>query len=561
MTKEKLSHPIDDAVQKRKRVLGDNLKTRDRSTDQNTPGDHTVNSHADISTHARILRLAPAGQRVGLLNGLQQSHGNAYVQRLLVQAKLTVNPPNDQHEQEADRVGEAVVQGAGVQIQRQQEEDPIQTSAIQREPRPWLDEEQQKRGMVLSPPDTSMSPSYPASAQPAEQRPAGFEFVPNPPLPRSLGDEAGIFSGGIGMNVMGPAAFKMGNLRRVEGSGPTQTKVSIIDGPGSRPEEDETRRTKLQRQEMPEEEEVVQTKASGVQAPEASTDVEERINAARGGGESLPDAIRESFEPHFGRDLSDIRVHTGSEANALSQGLQARAFTTGSDIFFRAGDYQPHTEEGKRLLGHEMTHVVQQGGAPISRAPAEEEAFGPQSPEGQVGSESQKDEAVIEVEAAGERAASDLTQASIRPLLFWAATCQQLGAESEAQAALDAAAQKAIELLAAQTQAFKIETGTEQMARGILEQLALVQMLGAEDREKVEEEALQKVLEWAQSQMTEAIEMLHALPSESLATILAEKAALVQMLGGDVSPALEALEQWAVEQGETAEETSAAGTG
>jgi len=560
MTKEKLSHPIDEGIQKRKRVLGDNLKTHDRSTDQNTPGDHMVDSHADISTHAHILRSAPAGQRVGLLNGLQQSHGNAYVQRVLIQAKLTVNPPNDQYEQEADRVGEAVAQGAGIQVQRQEEEDPIQASAIQRVPS-WPYEEQQKRGVVLSAPDTSMSPSYPASAEPAEQRPAGFDFVPNPPLPRSVGDEAGIFSGGSGMGVMGQAAFKMGNRRRLEGGGPTHTKVSIIDGPGSRPEEDETLQTKLQRQEMPEEEEAVQTKASGVQAPEVSNDVEDRIDAARGGGESLPDSIRESFEPHFGRDFNAVRVHTGSEANALSQSLQARAFTTGSDIFFRAGDYQPHTEEGKRLLGHEMTHVVQQGAAPISRAPAGEGAAGSQSSEGQASPQPQKDEAAIEVEAAGERAASDLTQASIRPLLFWAATCQQLGAESEAQAALSTAAQKAIELLTAQTQAFKIETGTEQMARGILEQLALVQMLGAEDREKVEEEALQKVLEWAQAQMTEAIEVLKALPSESAGAMLAEKAALVQMLGGDPSPALEALEHWAVEQGETAEATSAAGTG
>ncbi len=557
MTKEKLSHPIDDAVQKRKRVLGDNLKTRDRSTDQNTPGDHTVNSHADISTHAHILRLAPAGQRVGLLNGLQQSHGNAYVQRLLVQAKLTVNPPNDQYEQEADRVGEAVAQGAGIQVQRQEEEDPIQASAIQRVPS-WPYEEQQKRGVVLSAPDTSMSPSYRASAEPAEQRPGLGGFLTPPPLPSgSLNEEVGVRGISSGM-TMGPATFP--GSRRVL-VGPPQSKVRIIDGPSPRPEEDETLQTKLQRQEMPEEEEAVQTKASGVQVPEVSNDVEDRIDAARGGGESLPDPIREAFEPHLGRDFSDVRVHTGSEADALSQNLQARAFTTGSDIFFRSGDYQPHTEEGKRLLGHEMTHVVQQGGAPISRAPAEEEAIGSQNPEGQVGSESQKDEAVIEVEAAGERAASDLTQASIRPLLFWAATCQQLGAESEAQAALDAAAQKAIELLMAQTQSFKIEAGTEEMARDILEQLALVQMLGAEDREKVEEEALQKVLEWAQAQMTEAIEGLKALPSESAGAMLAEKAALVQMLGGDPSPALEALERRAVEQGETAEETSAAGTG
>jgi hypothetical protein len=65
----------------------------------------------------------------------------------------------------------------------------------------------------------------------------------------------------------------------------------------------------------------------------------------------------------MGADLSQVRVHTDANAVQLSRDLQARAFTTGPDIAFAAGEYQPGTNNGRRLLAHELTHVVQQGAA------------------------------------------------------------------------------------------------------------------------------------------------------------------------------------------------------
>lgn len=84
------------------------------------------------------------------------------------------------------------------------------------------------------------------------------------------------------------------------------------------------------------------------------------INQARGGGSGLDDGTRGDMESHLGVDLSGVRVHTGSQADGLSRSVQADAFTTGSDVFFRDGKYQPGTSDGRRLLAHELTHVVQQ---------------------------------------------------------------------------------------------------------------------------------------------------------------------------------------------------------
>src|SRR5690606_19011840 len=59
---------------------------------------------------------------------------------------------------------------------------------------------------------------------------------------------------------------------------------------------------------------------------------------------------------------AQVRVHTGSEADGLARSVSARAFTTGHDIFFGAGEYSPDTAEGERVLAHEIAHTQQQSG-------------------------------------------------------------------------------------------------------------------------------------------------------------------------------------------------------
>jgi uncharacterized protein DUF4157 len=97
-------------------------------------------------------------------------------------------------------------------------------------------------------------------------------------------------------------------------------------------------------------------------AAEASHEVEDGINRTRGGGHSLPPGVRADMENAFGADFSPVRLHTDAAADALSRSLSADAFTTGRDIYFRQGQYDPDGSSGRRLLAHELTHVTQQQG-------------------------------------------------------------------------------------------------------------------------------------------------------------------------------------------------------
>lgn len=84
--------------------------------------------------------------------------------------------------------------------------------------------------------------------------------------------------------------------------------------------------------------------------------------AVQGGGRPLEPALRHSLEARFGYDFGSVRIHDDSQANAAADRLQANAFTRGSDVVFAHGRYAPSTPQGRRLLAHELVHVVQQRG-------------------------------------------------------------------------------------------------------------------------------------------------------------------------------------------------------
>ena len=84
----------------------------------------------------------------------------------------------------------------------------------------------------------------------------------------------------------------------------------------------------------------------------------------RSQSEPLPPAVRSLLEPWFGRDLSAVRVHTGPAAAESALAVGAAAYTVGRHIAFAPGHYAPHSEDGRRLIAHELTHVVQQDAHP-----------------------------------------------------------------------------------------------------------------------------------------------------------------------------------------------------
>ena len=87
------------------------------------------------------------------------------------------------------------------------------------------------------------------------------------------------------------------------------------------------------------------------------------LNSQLGRGRSRDEGTRATLEPHFGADFSSVRVHDDAPSQELNRRMSAQAFTIGSDIFFSGSAPDASSSGGQGLLAHELTHVVQQGGA------------------------------------------------------------------------------------------------------------------------------------------------------------------------------------------------------
>jgi hypothetical protein len=119
---------------------------------------------------------------------------------------------------------------------------------------------------------------------------------------------------------------------------------------------------------------VVQRALDNRLAREASTDgqgnllpeISKEIQKSRGSGNSLPGEVKSQVSKSFKKDFSNVRLHTDEKADQLSRSMNARAFTIGSDIYFKKGVYNPSDSKGRDTLLHELTHVVQQSSSKSS---------------------------------------------------------------------------------------------------------------------------------------------------------------------------------------------------
>lgn len=173
--------------------------------------------------------------------------------------------------------------------------------------------------------------------------------------------------------------------------------------------------------------------------------------ALRSPGQPLDPAIRTFMEPRFGHDFSRVRVHTDARAAESARAVQALAYTVGNDVVFEIGQYAPGSTEGKRLLAHELTHVVQQRASDLhgklyldipENDPFELEAE-------RAGQAIETMGATSRVGAPGARAASGTIQRRVRSENV---TCRRTGLTNpdltggEAVAAIEAADTEAIDL-------------------------------------------------------------------------------------------------------------------
>lgn len=105
---------------------------------------------------------------------------------------------------------------------------------------------------------------------------------------------------------------------------------------------------------------LIQRKAQG-EPTELNEETAAAINSARGQGQSLDSDMADKAGGAMGQDFSNVKIHTDSQSDQLNEQVGAKAFTTGNDIFFSSGAYDPHSQDGQHLIAHELTHVVQQG--------------------------------------------------------------------------------------------------------------------------------------------------------------------------------------------------------
>jgi hypothetical protein len=311
----------------------------------------------EISSSTNEALLSSAGsdqQRAVLAMQLQRSHGNAYVQRLVssnrVQAKLTVSQPDDPYEVEADAVAEKVISAAHSEVQRQspeEEEELVQGKLVQRQPE---EEEEPLQAKIIQ-----------REGPEEEEELVQGKLIQRQPEEEEEPLQAKLIQRESPEEEEELVQAKLIQRQPEEEEEPLQAKLIQRESP----EEEEPLQAKLIQRKSPEEEEEIQTKQIQRQKnAEVDETLENRISSARGAGQPLSMSARSALEPGFGHDFSNVKVHTDVEANTLSRQLNARAFTTGSDIFFREGDYQPHSDEGRKLIAHELTHVVQQQAAP-----------------------------------------------------------------------------------------------------------------------------------------------------------------------------------------------------
>jgi len=145
--------------------------------------------------------------------------------------------------------------------------------------------------------------------------------------------------------------------------------VETISSSGHESMQEQEDEEELELEETLEVEEELRRKVASIGPAAGGADVglalESAIQRAQFGGVPLTDDVRQPMERAFGADFGSVRVHDDREADRLNRSLQARAFTTGQDIFFQQGEYNPGRLAGQELLAHELTHTIQQGTATL----------------------------------------------------------------------------------------------------------------------------------------------------------------------------------------------------
>lgn len=122
-----------------------------------------------------------------------------------------------------------------------------------------------------------------------------------------------------------------------------------------------------------EEDKLVHRKESNTNEVQGSGELDNYVSSIATSGQPMSENSRKFFEPRFGHDFSNVKIHTDSVAAKSAQSVNALAYTSGNNIVFNQGQYAPDSASGQKLIAHELTHVVQQGAAAQTKSIQREE--------------------------------------------------------------------------------------------------------------------------------------------------------------------------------------------
>ncbi len=299
---------------------------------------------------------------------LQRTIGNQAVGRM-IQAKLKIGQPGDKYEQEADQIADTVLSIPDTQAQPQQDnkEEEIQTKPLAYSITPLVqrqveeNEEETIQPSLISSRSASLIQKQDNEEEEFVQ--SKHDLISTPMVQRQIDEEEETVQQ---TRLQKQTDEEEEMIQAQTGSNQSEKeeeafvqKLSVIQRQNEKENEEPVQlKSILQKQEEELEKPLMQ--AGGDNTQHTSANIESRIAGTKNGGFPVPSATRSLMESRFGSDFSGVRVHTGSNAVQMSKELGAQAFTHGSDIYFNEGKYNPSISSGRRLLAHELTHVIQQ---------------------------------------------------------------------------------------------------------------------------------------------------------------------------------------------------------
>jgi len=263
------------------------------------------------------------------------------------QPKLTMGQPGDSYEREADSVADKVVSGKAADrtaVQRKEISD------VQAKPDKKEEEKKvQKKG---------------ATDKKEEEKPIQKKDDKGPKEEDKLKSAPDKKEEEKPVQKQGDDGAKEEEGPAVQAREEEEPAVQRKEEPEKKPAADEV--IKEERDEKGKGSPAVMAKANNGQLQDGGDNLAQQLREQRNNGKTLSPEVQQEMGNAIGADFGSVRIHTDDKARAMSEDIGAQAFTHGNDVYFNSGRYDTESTKGKRLLAHELTHVVQQGAAPAT---------------------------------------------------------------------------------------------------------------------------------------------------------------------------------------------------